>query len=77
MPSMNNINNPKVLALVQTLFYGFFTVATPLFINALGVGGAFYGWFSPTITGILLFVLNLVDNQMSKAGTGNFFGSIQ
>lgn len=70
------IQNPKILALVQTLFYGVITVSVPLFIASFGQGGAFYGWFSPAVTGILLFVLNLVDNQMSKNSSGNFFGSI-
>lgn len=70
------MQNPKILALVQTLFYGFVTVATPIFISSLGQGGAFYGWFSPTVTGALLFVLNFVDNQMSKNSSGNFFGNI-
>lgn len=71
------IQNPKVLALVQTLFYGFVTIATPLFISSLGQGGAFYGIFSPAVTAVLLFVLNLVDNQMSKNSSGNFFGAIR
>ena len=70
------IQNPKLLSLVQTLFYGFFTVATPLFITALGAGGALNGYFSPAVTIALLWVLNAVDNQMSKGTTGNFFGSI-
>lgn len=70
------MNNPKITALIQTLFYGFVTVATPLFIASLGQGGAFYGWFSPTITGVLLFVLNFVDNQMSSKTGGSFFGNI-
>lgn len=73
---MNTIQNPKVVALLQTLFYGFVTVATPIFISSLGQGGAFYGWFSPTVTGILLFALNLVDNEISKKTGGNFFGVI-
>ena len=71
------ITNPKMLAFVQTLFYGFFTVATPMFINALGQGGALAGYLPAGVTVVLLFVLNLVDNQMSKNSTGNFFGAIQ
>ena len=70
------MQNPKIIALLQTLFYGFFTVATPLFIESLGAGGAFYGWFSPTITGVLLFVLNLVDNRLNDKSGKSFFGAI-
>ena len=74
---MNTIQSPKILALVQTLFYGFITIATPVFIASLGQGGALQGWFSPTVTGILLFALNMIDNSMSKGTTGNFFGNIE
>ena len=70
------IQNPKLVALLQTLFYGFVTVATPLLITALGQGGALYGYLPAGATGVLLFILNLVDNQMTKNSDGNFFGSI-
>lgn len=70
------MNNPKIIALLQTLFYGFFTIATPLFISSLGQGGAFYGLFSPGVTVTLLFVLNLFDNQLNAKSGGNFFGKI-
>jgi hypothetical protein len=73
------MNNPKIIALAQTLFYGFFTIATPLFIQSLGQGGAFYGMLSPTLTGILLFSLNYLDNYLNslKGGTTAMFGVIK
>lgn len=70
------IQNPKLVAFVQTLFYGFVTVATPMFITALGAGGALNGYLPASATAVLLFILNLVDNQMSKNSSGNFFGAI-
>lgn len=68
--------NPKIIALLQTLFYGFVTVATPIFITSLGAGGALNGLLPAGATAALLFVLNLVDNQMNATTGGNFFGSL-
>ena len=73
---MNTINNPKIVALAQTLFYGFVTVATPILISSFGQEGAFYGLFSPTVTVAILFVLNLVDNRLTETSGKSFFGSI-
>lgn len=68
--------NPKIIALVQTLFYGFVTIATPVLIAALGAGGALNGMLSPTLTGVLLFILNLLDNKLNAKTGGSFFGSL-
>lgn len=69
--------NPKLIALGQSLFYGFVTIAVPLFIGALGQGGALSGWFSPTITVAVLFVLNLLDNSIQNKTGKSLFGSIR
>lgn len=70
------MQNQKLIALAQTLFYAFFTVATPIFISALGQGGALYGYLPAGVTGIVLFGLNYLENQISNKGGGALFGMI-
>lgn len=70
------MKNPKVIALLQTLFYGFFTVATPLFIESLGQGGAFYGMLPEGMTIAVLFGLNLIDNYLSDRNGKAVFGMV-
>ena len=73
---MNTIINPKLLAFAQTLFYGFVTIAVPTTIAALGQDGLLNGFFSPAVTGVMLFVLNLVDNRIAEKTGKGMFGSI-
>lgn len=71
-----NLRNPKLVALLQSLFYGFVTIAVPILITALGAGGALYGIFAPGVTVALLWVLNLLENNI-QASTGKaLFGTI-
>ena len=70
------MDNPKLIAFLQTIFYGLVTVLTPAFIEALGQGGALYGLLPAGATGVLLFVLNLVDNNITNKTGKAFFGSV-
>lgn len=71
------VNNPKLIALLQTAFYGCVTVIVPMIIAAFGAGGALNGIFTPAVTGIILFALNMIDNNLNKTTGGNFFGAVQ
>ena len=78
---MNTIQNPKVLALAQTVFYSACALIIPQLIGALGAGGALSMILPAWVTnyGIaagIIVALNYFDNKI-QARTGNaFFGSI-
>ena len=78
---MNTIINPKLLSLVQTIFYSCALVVIPLLVSALGVDGALYAFLPKVVTqygiaGALIWILNYYDNKI-QARTGNaFFGTI-
>ncbi|MHB1097904.1 MAG: hypothetical protein ACYC3F_17230 [Gemmatimonadaceae bacterium] len=71
---MTNITlNPKLIALGQTLFYGAITAALPVLIGMITNGGIIipYG-----LTGVVLLVLNYIENSI-QANTGKaLFGAI-
>jgi hypothetical protein len=70
---MQNILNPKTVALAQTVFYGLITVLLPQIINLITNGGVVipYG-----LTGIVLVVLNYYENKLTTQNGGALFGLI-
>lgn len=72
-PHMNNILNPKTVAVMQTLFYGLITLVLPQVIALITNGGIIipYG-----LSGLVLVILNYYDNKLSAQKGGAMFGSI-
>lgn len=70
---MNNILNPKTVAVMQTLFYGLITLVLPQVIALITNGGIIipYG-----LSGLVLVILNYYDNKLSAQKGGAMFGSI-
>lgn len=72
-----NIQNPKLVSFLQTVFYSAAVVIIPLIVQALGVGGAFDGVLPAGVTGIIIWILNYYDNKLSAQKGGAFFGAVE
>ena len=70
------MNTSKIVSLAQTLFYGFFWVAVPLLVTALGQGGALYGLLPGGTAVAVVWILNQIENA-HQAQTGSaMFGAL-
>ena len=70
---MNQLNNPILVSIVQTVFYGAIAALLPALVGMITSGNLVipYG-----LTGIVLVLLNYADNAI-QAKTGKaLFGSI-
>lgn len=70
------MNNPKLVAVAQTMFYGALFAIIPTVVTNLGAGGAFYGVLPVGITGIVIAVLNYIENQIQQKTGNAMFGTI-
>ena len=71
------MQNTKIIAFAQTLFYGAMFAIIPMFISALGQGGALDGLLSPVVTGIIITILNYFENQIQTQTGSAMFGTIK
>lgn len=70
------MTNPKLVAFLQTLFYGAMFAIIPLVVTALGQGGALYGYLPASVTVVVVFVLNLVENNIQDKTGKALFGTV-
>lgn len=69
--------NPKLVSLLQTIFYSCLVVVIPIVISAFGVSGALYGTLPVWATGGIIWYLNYLENQI-QAKTGKaLFGAVE
>lgn len=73
---MNTQINPKLVAFAQTLFYGAMFAIIPMVVVALGAGGALSGYFPASVTVVIVFVLNLIENNIQTKTGKAMFGTI-
>lgn len=76
-----NIQNPRLAAFAQTVFYSICAVVIPLIVSALGVDGALYSilpvWATKYgIAGAAIWILNYYDNKISTDKGGALFGTV-
>ncbi len=69
--------NPKLIAFLQTVFYGAAFAVIPMFISALGQGGALAGYLPPLATGAIVWVLNYFENSIQSKTGRALFGTVR
>ena len=70
------MNNPKWIAFAQTVFYGVAFAIIPIFVTNLGAGGALYGYLPVGVTGLIIWILNYIENAIQDKTGKAMFGSI-
>lgn len=69
--------NPKLIAALQTVFYGVMFAIIPVFVQNLGAGGALNGFLPEGVTALIVFGLNYLENQIEKKTGRAVFGAVQ